>query len=90
MTEEVPQEAKGPSPYEGKYVVDKPLLVKSCRKCQQPVYYKKLPLDKNERLYCPSCGKFRLFHHLIWLPHGAKMQFVTEEELSDLIQKVGA
>lgn len=86
MTEQVPKETKGGegTDYEEKYVIDRPVLVKSCKKCHGPVHFKKKS-SKQELLYCPACQKFKFLHHTLWIPHGSKIQFVTEKVLSDLI-----
>ena len=86
MREQVPSEAMGLSPYEGKYITDRPLLVKSCKRCSQPVQYKLIPSGKQERLYCSACKKFRGFHQTKWLPHYSRIRFVTDAEYMNLIE----
>lgn len=83
---QVPYATKGSASYEGKHIIDKPLLIKSCKKCMQPVHYKKIPSGREERLYCPACKKFRRPHNTMWLPRGSKIRFVTDIELLHLIE----
>lgn len=68
---------------EGQYVVDRPVLVKCCLKCDRPVYYKES--KKGLRLYCDNCQKFRSPKWLHWVSYDSNMLFVDKSQLKALL-----
>lgn len=83
MNKEVPMEvmgSKGPF-IEGKFIIDKPLRIKSCLRCWKPLRF------KENKLYCDTCKKFRTAKTSHWIDQISDIQFVTEEQMTELLKE---
>ena len=78
MTEvpQVPYAVKGSASYEGKHIIDRPLRVKSCKKCWSPL------IIKSNLMYCEECGRIRNAKTIIWLDVRTHVEYMTPLELA--------
>ena len=83
MREQVPKETKGGegTDKEGKYIINRPLRVKSCLRCWSALRF------KNNKLYCPICEKYRTAKTSHWIDQFTNIRFVTEEKMNDAIEE---
>lgn len=83
---EVPQvpleigEGKGVLFYEGKHIIDRPLRVKSCKKCWQPL------ITKFGKMYCEQCERIRNARTSCWIDARTNIESVTPLELAEMIE----
>lgn len=80
MMVKVPQEAMGLSPsYEGKHIIDRPLRVKSCKKCWSPL------IVKSNKMYCKQCERFRNARTICWVDVRTHIRYLTPIELAAMM-----
>ena len=65
---------------EEKYIVDRPTRIKSCLRCWQPLKF------KNNKLYCPTCDKYRTAKTSHWIDHVTRIQLVSKIEIHRIIK----
>ena len=81
MTEEVPKETKGGegTDYEGKHIIDRPLRVKSCKKCWSPLFI------RSKKMYCKQCERLRNARTTCWIDVRTNIECVTPSELDEMM-----